>query len=49
MRAVPNEIIISLMPGSWTGMERGKAWLTLSIAWQHAEGIRTTIQAQRDP
>lgn len=49
MRAVPTEIIISLMPGNWTVMDRGKAWLTLSIAWQHAEGIRTMIHAQRNP
>lgn len=27
MRAVPTEIIISLMPGSRTGMDRGMAWL----------------------
>ena len=49
MRAVLIEIIISLTSGGWTDMDRGKAWLTLSIARQHAEGIRTRVHAQRDP
>ena len=49
MRAVPIEIIISLTSGGWTDMDSGKVWLTVSIARQHAEGIRTRIHAQRDP